>query len=108
MQSVEMYFNDTIAKHSLFKQAASLLIQEVPALTPIELQHRCADLTSMRRDISENSDQLFILMEFMGRGILDTTYIGEFQRALDASIHTCDSLYAKILVYKNSIIPCPE
>ncbi len=108
MQTVEMYFNDTITKYSLFKQAASLLIQEVSSLTPIEIQHRCAELSTLRQDLSENSDQLFILMEFMGRGILDTSYVGEFQRALDTSILTCDSLYAEILVYKNALVPGPE
>ena len=108
MHSVETYFNDTIAKYSLFKQAATLLIQEISSLTPLDVRDRCERLSVMRQELVENSDQLFMLMEFMGRGILDTSYIGEFQRALDASILICDSLYAEITSYKTAFLSRSE
>ncbi len=108
MQSVEMYFNDMIAKHNLFKQTASLLIQEVPSLTPNDINHRCESLSTLRKELAEDNDQLSIRMEFMGPGILDTSYIGEFQRALDKSILTCDSLYAELLTYKDALLSCPR
>jgi hypothetical protein len=103
MQSVEMYFNDMIAKHNLFKQAATLLIQEVPSLAPQDIHHRCEDLSILRKELTENNDQLAILMEFMGPGLLSTSYLGEFQRALDKSLLTCNSLYAELLDYRNKI-----
>jgi hypothetical protein len=108
MQSVEMYFNDMIAKHNLFKQAATLLIQEVPSLAPHDIHHRCEGLSILRKELTENNDQLAILMEFMGPGLLNTSYIGEFQRALDKSLLTCNSLYAEILVYKNKMTSHPQ
>lgn len=104
MQSIEMYFNDTIAKYSLFKQAATVLIQEIPSLQPLDLFHRCEDLSALHQEITQEKEQLFIRMEFMGSGILDTSYIGEFQRALDKSILACDTLHAEITIYKNSLI----
>jgi hypothetical protein len=108
MQSVEMYFNDMIAKHNLFKQAATLLIQDAASLTPNDIHQRCRALSTMRMELTENNDQLSILMEFMGPGILDTSYIGEFQRALDKSILTCNSLYAEIVAYKDTLRPCSQ
>ena len=103
-----MYFNDMIAKHNLFKQAASLLIQEVPSLTPNDIHHRCESLSTLRKELTEDNDQLSIRMEFLGPGILDTSYIGDFQRALDKSILACDSLYAKILVYRDALSSHPQ
>ena len=107
MQSVEMYFNKAIQKHSLFKQAATLLILEIPGLTPNDIHNRCTDLTIMQRELTDNKDHLFDLMEFWGPGILDTAFIGEFQRALEKSILTCDSLYSEVLHYKDTLIPHP-
>ena len=103
MQTVEMYFNDAIEKYSLFKEAAVSLIQEITSLPPEVIYHRCEDLTAMHQELTENKEQFFIVMEFLGPGILNTSHIGEFQRALDKSIHACDTLYAKILVYKNEL-----
>jgi hypothetical protein len=45
-------------------------------------------------------------MEFMGPGILDAPFIGEFQRVLDSSIHACDTLYDEIINYKNELLSC--
>lgn len=108
MQNVEMYFNDMIAKHNLFKQAATLLIKEAASLSPNDIHHRCEALSAMRKELTEDNDQLSIRMEFLGPGILDTFYIGDFQRALDKSILTCNSLYVEILVYKNNLTSHPQ
>lgn len=108
MQSIEMYFNDTIAKFDLFIQAATLLIHAVPSLTPKDIHRRCETLSSLRKELTENYDQLTILMEFMGPGILDTSSVGEFQRILDKSILACDTLYAEIVAYKRNLTSCPE
>jgi len=107
MQPLEMHFNKAIQKHSLFKQAATLLIQEIPRLTPDDIYNRCNDLSNMQRELTDNKDHLFGLMEFFGPGVLDTAFIGEFQRALEKSILTCDSLYAEVLHYKDTLIPHP-
>lgn len=103
MQSVEMYFIDTIEKHNLFKQAATSLLQEVPTLTPADVYQRCINLSAMQKELTENKEQFFVIMEFMGSGMLDTASVGEFQRALDESIIACDKLYAEILGYKHNL-----
>jgi hypothetical protein len=103
MKTVEMLFNETIADYSLFKHAAASLIQEIPSLTPNDINHRCAELSSMIRAITDNKSHLFDLMEFIGPGVLDTSCVGEFQRILDKSILACDTLYADLLVYKNTL-----
>jgi hypothetical protein len=104
MQSVEMYFNDTIEKYSLFAKAAASLIREVQALPPAKIYQRCEELTIMQGELLINKDQLFIIMEFLGPRFLDSSSICEFQRALDKSILTCDALYDEILSYKEKII----
>jgi hypothetical protein len=106
MQTIEMYFNDTIANYSLFKQTATSLMQAIPSLTPDDIFNRCADLSNLHKEVAKNKEQLFIIMEFMGPGILDTAFIGEFQRVLDTSILACDTLYAEILNYKVNLLSC--
>ena len=103
MQSPELYFNDIITKLNLFKQAAVVFMQEVLSLKPEELRQRSEDLTVRHKELLENKEQLIIIMEFFGPGILDTSYICEFQRALDKSIIACDELYKEILVYRESL-----
>ncbi len=104
MQTIEMCFNNSIEKHSIFKQAATSLIQEIPSLSPHEIDHRCKELEILHNDLISNKDYLFALMEFMGPGILDNSYIGEFQRALDRSIAACDTLFTEILNYRKTLV----
>ena len=103
MLNVELYFNETISRYNLFKQAAVHLLQEVRLLSPEEIHGRCKRLTEMHRELMENKEQLFTIIEFVGPGILDTAYIGEFQRALDTSVAACDALYQEILVYRDNL-----
>lgn len=109
MLNVELYFNDTIARYNLFKQAAVTLLQEVRLLSPEEIAQRCARLTDMHKELLENKEQLFAMIEFLGPGILDTAYIGDFQRALDKAVAACDALYHELLLYrKNLAAQCHE
>ena len=100
MLNVEIRFNDTIAKYNLFQQAAVALMQEIHSLSPEMIYHRCERLTAMHHEMMENKEQLFSMMEFFGPGILETSYIGDFQRALDKSITACEALYQEILAYR--------
>ncbi len=108
MHSVEMYFNDTIAKYNLFKQAATSLVNGVHSLTPEDVYQRCEMLSTMLKELTENKEQFFAVLEFFGPGVLDTSAIGEFQRALDKSILASNALYAEILNYKRNISCRPE
>jgi hypothetical protein len=103
MQSVEMYLNDTIEKYSLFAKAATCLVREVQTLPPAKIYERCEELTLMQSELLMNKEQLFIVMEFLGPKFLDSSSICEFQRALDKSILTCNTLYNEILSYKEKI-----
>lgn len=103
MQSANMYFNDTIEQCNLFRQAALSIIEKIHTLTPDDIYHRCETLSTMLKELTENREQFFIVLEFFGPGILDTNSIGEFQRALDKSILSCDALYAEILLYKQNL-----
>ncbi len=103
MQSASMYFNDTIEQCNLFKQAATSIIAGIHTLSPDDIYQRCEKLSTMLKDLTENKEQFFTVLEFFGPGVLDTSSIGEFQRALDKSILTCDSLYAEILIYKQNL-----
>lgn len=108
MQSIEMYFNDIIEKYSLFKLTATSLIQEIHSLKPGDIYQRCQDLSAAQKELTENKEQFFIIMEFMGPGLLDTSSIGEFQRVLDNSILACDTLYTEILTYKHNLASHPQ
>lgn len=103
-----MYFIDTIEKYNLFKQAANSLIQEIHSLTPDDVHQSCKRLSTMQKELTENKEQFFIIMEFMGPGLLDTSSIGQFQRALDKSILACDTLYEEILTYRHNLASRPE
>lgn len=103
MQTVEMFFNDTIEMHRHFKKVVSLLIQEVPLLSPIEIQSRCAALIPLQRELTDCSDQFCLIIGGMGPDILETPYIGELQRGIDKSVIACDALHAEILLYRTGL-----
>ncbi len=107
MQTVEMHFSNAIQEHSLFNQAALLLIQEITELAPDDICNRCTELTTLQQELADNQNHLFTLMEFVGPEILNTSFVGEFQRALQQSILTCDALHAAVLDYKKALISCP-
>ncbi len=100
MQSVEMYFNKTINKFRRLKQDTFLLIDDIPLLSPIEIDNRCNALTTLQQEITDDNDQLCLLMEDIGPDILETSYIGEYQRAMDKSIHACDSLRLEMRLHR--------
>ena len=103
MHTVERFFNDTIAKYSSFTAAATLLTQEMAALTPTEIQTRCATLTTLQQEMTDTSHQLCFIMESMGPDILDNAYTGALQRAIDKSVLACAPLQAEIIVYRNAL-----
>jgi len=103
VQTLEMVFTDTITKYSYFTEAASLLTQEIPSLTPIEIQNRCITLMTLQREMTATSNQLCLIMESMGPEILDTSYAGALQRAIDKSVFVCAPLSAEILVYRDKL-----
>jgi hypothetical protein len=103
MLNVELYFNTIIAKHNVFKQAAILLLQDVPILNAEQICRRSEELTVMHRGLIEDKEQFFTIIEFFGPGILETAYIGDFQRALDKSVAACEALYQEIIVYRDKL-----
>ena len=103
MLNVELYFNTVIAKHNVFKQAALVLLQDVQKLTPQQICQRSEELATMHKGLIEDKEQFFIIVEFFGPGILDTAYIGDFQRALDKSVAACEALYQEIIAYRDTL-----
>ncbi len=103
MQSVEMYFNETIEKYDIFRQAATSFFKEVHSLTPEDIYQRCDKLSGLLKDTTENKEQFFTIMEFFGPGVLDTSAIGEFQRTLDKAIHACEALHSELIAYKRNL-----
>lgn len=101
MQTVAMYFIDTIEKYRQLQQAADLLITALPGLSPAELGNRCDQLTTLQRAITVDNDRLCLLMEEIGPEILDTAEVGQYQRAMDSSILACDSLRQEIFLYRH-------
>jgi hypothetical protein len=104
MESVEWYFNDSIEKLDVFTLAAAALVKEIPLLPPGDVQQRCAALINIQQKLSQDKELFFAIIEFVGPGVLDTSCIGEFQRALDKSILTCDILQSVVLKYRQNII----
>ena len=51
-----------------------------------------------------DEDYFFALMEFTGREILGTSYIGEFQRALDASFDMANALHLTLSHYREHLV----
>ena len=103
MQSVEMYFNETIEKYNIFRHAMDTLTLRVHSLTADDINKRCEMLSTMLKELTENKEQFFAILEFSGPGILDTSHIGEFQRALDQSIVAGNALHVEMLNYKRNL-----
>jgi len=101
MQTVAIYFNDTIEKYRQLQQATNLLIAAIPRLSPGAIGSRCEHLNTLQRAIAADNHQLCLLMEEIGPVILDTAEVGEYQRAMDRSILACDSLRQEIYLYRD-------
>lgn len=104
MESVEWYFADSIKKLDVFTLATTTLVEEIPLLNPDVVQQRCQALIGIQQKLSEDKELFFAIIEFLGPGVLTTSYIGEFQRALDKSILSCDILHTVVLQYRQNII----
>ncbi len=104
MKIVEMYLNTMIERHDFFTATATRLLEEIPSLTPIAIDHRCRDLAGLHHGLIADKEHFFTLMEFVGPGILDTASIGEFQRALDRSIHSCTALFEELQIYRKHLV----
>jgi len=100
MQTMALYFNETIEKYRQLQQAADLLTTALPGLSPAEINSRCEHLTALQRVITADNDRLCQLMEEIGPEILDTAEVGEYQRAMDTSILACDSLRQEIFLHR--------
>ncbi len=98
-----MYFNETIEKYDLFKQAATSFFHEIHSLTPDDISQRCDNLSGMLKETTDNKEQFFTIMEFFGPGVLDNSSIGEFQRTLDKAIHACEILHSELIAYKRNL-----
>jgi hypothetical protein len=103
MQTVEMYAREKIEKYQHFNATTALLIEEIPLLSPSELQNRCADLVLLQRELTDNNDFLCHTLEWVGPDILNTSYIGELQRAIDKSVLASASLYTELLAYRDHL-----
>jgi hypothetical protein len=57
----------------------------------------------MQQRLGEDQEHFFTVMEFFGPELLETAAIGEFQRALDQSITTCNTLHQEIVVYRRRL-----
>ena len=107
MQTVEMYFTEKIEEYRQLKQDTCSLIEDIPLLSPLELGNRCDALAMQQREIIHDHEHICLIMEEIGPEILNTSYIGEYQRALDKSILACDMLQVEIHSYKNRMYALP-
>ena len=105
MQTVEQCCQELIARYNLFKQEATRLSENIPALTPPEILHRCEQLAQMHSAMYQTRERFLQLLEFIGPSTLDAAYLGEFQRTLDKSILACDGLFQEILDYRQRLLP---
>ena len=103
MQTVEMYFNEKIEQYRQLKNDTFILIEDIPLLSPVELGNRCDALSTQQQKIVHDHEHLCLVMEDIGPEILNTSYIGEYQRALDKSILAYDILQTEIYSYRNKL-----
>ena len=103
MQTVEIYAHETIGKYNHFSVTAARLTETLRILSPPEILTRCADLTRLQQELTDTNEHFCHIMECIGATVLDTSYIGELQRAIDTSVLACDALRTELLVHRNAL-----
>ncbi len=89
------FFHEAIVQYQRLEQETINLANEIAALSPEEILNRCTSLQEMQEDIAEKDAALVELMKFIGPDILNTPFLGEYQRALDKAIKASDRVSQK-------------
>jgi len=103
MKTTEDLFRDSIDQYKMLITDASDLSEIIPNLSPDEILHRCNSLQKQQNEQIVIDNFIVEIMVDSGPQILETPYIGEYQRILDEAMTAFDEVALKAKAIKKTI-----
>lgn len=95
MKTTEDLFRESIDQYKTLISDASDLSKTIANLSPNEILRRCENLQKLQNKQAEIDKFIIEIMLDSGPHILETPYIGEYQRMLDKAMQACDEVSLK-------------
>jgi hypothetical protein len=103
MKTTEELFRGSINKYKILITEASELSKSIATLSPDEIMERCGNLQKQQNQQVEIDKFIVEIMVDCGPRILETPYIGEYQRILDKAMQACDEVALKAKAIRKTL-----
>ncbi|MBL4902508.1 hypothetical protein JYT85_00405 [Desulfocapsa sp. AH-315-G09] len=103
MKTTEDLFRDSINQYKTLITDASALSEIIPNLSPDEILHRCKDLKKQQHEQLLIDNFIVEIMVTSGPQILETPYIGEYQRILNEAMTAFDAVAVQAKAIRKTI-----
>jgi hypothetical protein len=105
MKTTEAIFRESIDQYKILINNASALSKIIADLAPAEILRCCKTLQKQQRKQGEVDKFIIEIMLDSGPRILETPYIGEYQRVLDKAMQACDEVALKAKAIRTTLQP---
>jgi hypothetical protein len=100
MDTIKPLFEKTIDKYKNFIGVVEGIERDMSSLPAEEILALCEKVRKLQEEISPDDKKIAEIMSITGSDIMDTPFIGEYQRILDRAEHACESLSSKAHIHK--------
>ena len=100
MKTTEDLFRESIDQYKILIADASNLSKVITNLSPDEILHRCKNIQQQQNKQIVIDNFIVEIMLDSGPEILESPYIGEYQRILDEAMLACDEVALKAKAIK--------
>lgn len=104
MKTTEDLFRESIDQYKILIADAYDLSKIITDLSPDEILNRCENLQKQQNEQLIIDKFIIEIMVDSGAQILETPYIGEYQRILDKAMQACDDVALKAKEIKLALL----
>ncbi len=95
MKTTEDLFRESTEQYQQLIQNIADLSSHMASSTPEEILKHCEELQEMQKKQAKLDKFIVEIMNDLGPQILETPYVGEYQRMLDNALQSCNEVAAK-------------
>ncbi|GEM_PF-1271419 len=100
MKTPEDLFRESISLYKKLIKNATFLSEQMVSMTAEEILMKCEQLRELQAKQVATDSFIIEIMQDSGPGILDTPYVGEYQRTLKKALQSYDKVSAKAQTIK--------
>jgi len=95
MNTTNDLFQESIERYKYLIDQTNSLASKMAGLSPEEILQHCEDLQKLQQKQAVVDKFILEVMTDNGPQVLDTQYIGEYQRIVNKAIQSCDKVASK-------------